>query len=81
MPGVNTVDGDLSGVGALKAQQDPRRVVFPEPDSPTSAWVLPRLTSKLTLSSACSACLPSEKRLLILHANGRRGQRPVTRRC
>ena len=40
-------------------------MVFPEPDSPTSAWVLPRLTSKLTLSSACSACLPSEKRLLI----------------
>ncbi|MDM7292681.1 ATP-binding cassette domain-containing protein, partial [Klebsiella pneumoniae] len=34
-------------------------------DEPTSAWVLPRLTSKLTLSSACSACLPSEKRLLI----------------
>lgn len=65
MPGVDTVDDDLSGVGALKAQQDPRQVVFPEPDSPTSAWVLPRLTSKLTLSSACSACLPSEKRLLI----------------
>lgn len=62
MSGVDTVDDDLSGVGALKAQQDPRQVVFPEPDSPTSAWVLPRLTSKLTLSSAC---LPSEKRLLI----------------
>lgn len=65
MPGVDTVDDDLSGVGALKAQQDPRQGGFPEPDSPTSAWVLPRLTSKLTLSSACSACLPSEKRLLI----------------
>ena len=29
MPGVNTVDGDLSGVGALKAQQDPRQGGFP----------------------------------------------------
>ena len=35
-------DHDFAGVGLLEAEQQPHRVVLPDPDSPTSAWVLPR---------------------------------------
>ena len=81
MPGVDTVDGHLSGIGALKAQQDPRQGSFPG-----AGFAHQRMGG--AASDLKTDAVERLQRLFAqretfadpLHANGRRGQQSVTSR-